>query len=255
MNKKWLVTIGAVLLLAVGLLASCTPGGGTFSGGTLELKGVLSGQQEGIFVNGEGKVTAVPDVAILRLGVEAQATSVAQAQKQAAEAMDNVMEALKDNGVAAKDIQTQSFNIQKVARWDDRNQQEVIIGYRVTNVVTAKIRDVARAGTVIDAVADAGGDLTRIDSIGFTVDDPTTYQGQAREKAVANAAAKAKQLAAAAGVKLGSPISISESTYIPGPIYRDVAMAKGAAAPEAVTPVSPGELEIVSNVQLVYEIN
>ena len=74
MNRKWMVTIGAivVLLVAVVGLAGCTSDG-TFSGGTLEIKGNLNGQQEGIWVNGEGKVTAVPDVAILRVGVEAQA--------------------------------------------------------------------------------------------------------------------------------------------------------------------------------------
>jgi uncharacterized protein YggE len=255
MNRKWMVTIGAVVVLLVAVvgLAGCNTEG-ALSGGTLEIKGNLNGQQEGIWVNGEGKVTAVPDVAILSVGVEAQAASVADAQSQASEAMDKVTAALKNGGVATKDIQTQYFNIQKVTRWDNDKQQEIVIGYRVTNMVTAKIRDVDKTGAVIDAVAAAGGDLTRIDSIGFTVDNPAPFQEQARQKAVADAAARAKQLADAAGVKLGKPIYITESSYFPSPIYRDVAM-KAEGTPSVETPVSPGELEITTSVQIAYDID
>lgn len=254
MNKKWMVIIGAVVVLLVAVvLAGCNTEG-TLSGGTLEIKGNLNGQQEGIWVNGEGKVTAVPDVAILRVGVEAQATSVADAQSQANGAMDKVTTALKNGGVATKDIQTQYFNIQKVTRWDNNTQQEVVIGYRVTNMVTAKIREINKTGAVIDAVAAAGGDLTRIDSIGFTVDNPAPYREQARQQAVADAAAKAKQLADAAGVKLSKPVYITESSYIPGPIYRDVAV-KAEGAPSVETPISPGEMEITTSVQIAYNID
>lgn len=255
MNRKWMLTIGAVAVLLVTVvgLVGCSSDG-VFSGGTLELTGNLAGQQEGIWVNGEGKVTAEYDIAILRVGVEAQAVSVTDAQSQATVAMEKVMDALKDSGVASKDIQTQSFNIQKVSRWDNDKQQEIILGYQVTNIVTAKIRDIDKAGEVIDAVVAAGGDLTRLDSIGFTIDDPAPYQKEAREKAVADAAAKAKQLADTADVKLGKPVYITENTYFPGPIYRDATMqAEGATS--ATTPISPGETEITVNVQIAYDIN
>jgi len=244
------------LILAVVGVSGCSSEGATFSGGTVELKGYLNSQQEGIWVNGEGKALAVPDVAILRLGIEAQEASVAEARTQAAEAMEQVTTALKSEGVAEKDIQTQYFNIQRVTRWDNIEEQEMLIGYRVTNIVTAKIREIDKVGTIIDAVAIAGGDLTRIDSIGFTVDDPTVYYKEARQKAVADAEAKAKQLAETAGVKLGKPTYISESSYTPGPIYRqDMVMEKAAGAPAVETPISPGEMEITLNVQLAYEID
>jgi hypothetical protein len=251
MQKTWLVVIGAVLILGVVGLVGCSPGN---VGGTLELKGIFNSQQQGIWVNGEGKVTAVPDVAILSLGIESQEATVALAQSAAASAMDSVMKALKDGGVKESDIQTQSLSVQKVTRWDNDKQQEITIGYRVSNMVTAKIRAVAKAGTVIDAVAAAGGDLTRINSIGFTVDDPKPYQEQARVQAVADAAAKAKKLAETSGVKLGMPTYISESSDVPVPIYRDAMFAKAEAAPAVETPVSPGELEITANVQLAYAI-
>lgn len=255
MKKTWLVVIGVALVLAVVGLAGCSSEGGvTLSGDPSGIKLNLSSQQEGIWVNGEGKVTAVPDVAILRVGIESQEATVAQAQDEATVAMNGVMEALEDEGVKDEDIQTQYFNIHRVTRWDNDNQREIVLGYRVTNVVTAKIRDVAGAGAVIDAVAVAGGDLTRIDSISFTIDDPTPYYEQARELAVVDAAAKAKTLADTADVKLGKPTYISESSYMPGPVYRGDMIAMAEAAPQMETPISPGEMEITTNVQMAYAI-
>ncbi len=163
------------------------------------------------------------------------------------------MTALTENGVAKKDIQTQYFSIRRVTKWDRVREVETVIGYRVTNMVTAKIRDIDEAGTIIDAVAKAGGDLTRIDNISFSVDDPSDYYEEAREKAMAEAKAKAKQLAGLAGVTLGKPIYITEGTQGP-PIYqRGVFMEEAMGAP-AATPISPGELEISLTVQVVYAI-
>ncbi|MFH1652126.1 MAG: SIMPL domain-containing protein [Chloroflexota bacterium] len=245
------IAAGLVAVVVIAGLAGCT-GGTTLGTGAVGIN--LNSQQEGIWVNGTGKVSAVPDIAIVSLGVEAQAGTVGEAQGQAAGAMDAVIKALKNNGVQDKDIQTQQFSIQKVSRWDNDKQQEIILGYRVTNTVTAKIRDLARSGAVIDAVATAGGDLTRINSIGFTIEDPTQYQQQARQKAVADAAAKAKQLADNAGVTLGKATYITENTYFPGPIFR-AGMAEAAApAPMPDTPISPGEQEVTVNVQITYSI-
>ena len=249
MRKGWLLIAGLVLVLGIIGLTGCEPGS-SVSGQVTGLN--LSGQQQGIWVSGQGKVTAVPDIATLRLGIEAQAASVAEAQTQAAGAMEKVMTALTNNGVAKKDIQTQYFNITKVTRWDDKNQQEVVIGYRVTNVVTAKIRNIDKVGSIIDAVAVAGGDLTRIDGIDFSVDDPADYYTEARELAMADAKAKAKQLADLAGVTLGKATYITESSYspaIPSPVRFE---AKAAMAAE--TPISAGEMEITTSVQVTFDI-
>lgn len=253
MKGRWLVVLGALAVLALGVvLASCT------TVNTTPYQG--SGQQQGIWVSGEGKVTVVPDVAILRVGIEAQETSVAQAQTRANDAMNKVMTALTGNSVAGKDIQTQQFSIQKITRFDPDKQQEVLIGYRVTNIVSARIRVLPqesftldyKAGTIIDAVAAAGGDLTRIDSISFTVDSPETFLGEAREKAMNDAKAKARQLADLGGVTLGKPTYIAESGQLPPPIPVRFAEAKEGMA--LATPISPGEMEITLSVQVVYEI-
>jgi uncharacterized protein YggE len=241
MKKNWFLGISLVLVLAiVGLCGCATPG-----------QVNLVNQEEGIWVTGEGEAMAVPDIATLRLGIAAQAATVAEAQTQATEAMTKVTDSLIDNGVAEKDIQTQYFNIRQVTKWDREREEEVVIGYRVTNKVTAKIRDIDKAGAIIDAVAEAGGDLTRIDGISFSVDESTAYYEEARQKAMADAKAKAEQLAELAGVTLGKPTYISEG--IPYSIYpRDYMYETAGAVPE--TPISPGEMELSLTVQVVYAI-
>ena len=252
MSKKLFGIIGLALLVPIIALAGCTGGATTVE----EVN--LDNQQAGIWVSGEGKVTAVPDIALLRLGIEAQETTVAQAQLEATEAMGKVRVALAGNGVAEKDIQTQYFSIRQVTRWDDAKGQEVVIGYRVSNTVNVKIREVEAVGVIIDAVALAGGDLTRIDSISFAIDDPSVYYGEAREQAMADAQAKAGQLAELAGVKLGKPTYISEGIQTPSTIYPRAEFdvrSSGVPAPVIeMAPISPGETEVILTVQMVYAI-
>jgi len=248
MKKSWLVAVSLVLVLAIVGLCGC--GGGELPS---ELRLNLNSQQEGIWVSGIGKVAVTPDIATLRLGVMAQAETVAEAQSQAAEAMDRVMAALIDHDVAEKDIQTQYFSINQITRWDRVKEEEIVVGYRVTNMVTAKIREIDETGSIIDAVAATGGDLTRINSIGFSVDDPSAYYEEARQKAMTDAKAKAEQLAELAGVTLGKPTYISEG--ISYPTYpRAVYEMAPAAPPMPETPISPGELEISLTVQVTYSI-
>ncbi len=252
MKRKWLLIISLALVLAVVGLYGCSSGDTPLGGSPSSLEINLANQQEGIWVTGTGEVSVVPDIVSLRLGIEAQQTSVAQAQTQAAEAMDEVMATLIDNGVAEKDIQTQYFSIRQVTKWDREKDEEIVIGYRVTHMVTAKIREIDKAGTIIDAVAEAGSDLTRIDSINFSVDDPSPYYEEARPKAMADAKAKAEQLAELAGVTLGKPTYISEGTQVPSPRGIPEAIYVGEAG--ATTSISPGEMEISLTVQVGYAI-
>lgn len=246
MKKTWFVVAALVLVIAVAGFSGCSQ---TATPSDVSLN--LNNQQEGIWITGTGKVTVIPDVATIRTGVESTETTVAQAQVKAAEAMDSVIKVLTDNGVARKDIQTQQFNIQRITRWDKDTQQEVITGYRVTNIVTAKIRDIAKTGAIIDAVAQAGGDLTRVDSISFSVDKPETYYGEARQKAIEDAKTKAEQLARLTEVKLGKPTYILENAQYPEPRYYS---GKADAGAPVETPISPGELEVTLTIQLVYAI-
>jgi len=220
---------------------------------TQSLSGILSQQSTGIWVTGEGKVSVVPDVAILSLGVEVQAATVAEAQSYAATVMTAVLAELDNQGVAKKDIQTRRFSIYPVRRWSEKESKEVLIGYRVTNTVTAKVRKVDDTGDIIDAVTKVGGDYIRITNISFTVDDPTPYYEEAREKAMADAEAKARQLADLGDVKLGKLTFISEGG--PLPVVRETYIEAPIPAPAmAPTPIRPGETEIRLTVQVAYSI-
>jgi uncharacterized protein YggE len=209
-------------------------------------------QSLGISVSGEGKVSGAPDVAVLTLGVSALAPSVKDARDQAATAMNGVVDSIKGNGVDAKDIQSTQFSIQPEYNYRDNNQE--LSGYRVTNIVTAKVRDIDNTSKVIDDAVAAGGDLTQIQGIDFTIDDPSKLQDEARAEAVKDAQTKAERLADLAGVKLGKPLSISESSASP-PLGANfgVGVAQGAAVP-APSPIEPGQLEVTLDIQVLYAI-
>ncbi len=254
--KRLTVSIGLLAVMLAGVTGCETLSPPTTSGEpSATASGLLISQQNtGIWVTGEGSVTVVPDIALLSLGVEAQADTVAVAQSQAATAMAAVTTELDSAGVDDKDIRTAHFSIFPVRRWSDEKQQEVLIGYRVTNTVTVKVRRVDDAGGIIDAVTTAGGDFIRINSLSFTVDDPADYKVEARDKAMADAQAKASQLAELSNVKLGRPVYINESGgFVPvtRPFFAESAIAMPAAPP---TQISPGEAEIRLSVQVVYGI-
>ena len=240
MGKKGaLLAAGLTLVLFAGVLAGCS---------TVN----LTGQQEGIVVSGEGNVSVVPDLATVNLGVEAQDTTVTAAQEQATSAMEVVMAALADNGVADEDIQTQYFSIYRVTRWDDETWEEVTIGYRVSNTVSVKLQDMDNISLIIDAAIEAGGDLIRVNGISFSVEDPSIYYEEAREEAMADAESRAEALAELAGIRLGKPTYITESNYQPGSVY--FSDARVDEAMESGTPISPGETEITLTVQVTYAI-
>jgi uncharacterized protein YggE len=251
MRIRIFLALGIALILATASLAGCsrTTGAATTDGQPI----INVNNQQGIWVNGEGKVTVTPDIATVSLGISAQAAKVADAQTQAAAAMDKVMKALTDSGIDQKDIQTQFFNISPQYRYDNVSQQSSIIGYQVSNIVTVKIRTVSKTGSIIDSVAAAGGDNTLINGVSFSVDQPGQYYSQARTLAMNDAKAKAQSLAGLAGVNLGKTIYITETSSSPpipyAPAARDVATA---AAP--TTAISPGQTDITLNLQVAYAI-
>ncbi len=255
MNKTWILALGIVLALLLGV-GGLVLAQSTKSDYSAQNPGAVSvniqNQQTGIWVNGVGTVKVTPDTAILSVGVEAQAATVKEAQAQAAAAMEKAVAALKAKGVSEKDIQTQYYNISKMTRWDDRGQTEIVLGYQVTNTVTVKIREIAKAGDIIDAVGMAGGDQIRINGVSFTVDDTTKVTREAREKAMADAKAKAEQMAKLSGVRLGKVTYVSESSYYP--YATRSSMPTMDAMEGAKTVISPGETEITINVQVVYGI-
>ena len=248
MKKFWLIGVFLVALLSV-LFVGCSS---TNSGGTVA--GIFSSQQEGIVVTGTGKVTVTPDIADLLLGVDSREATVAEAQAKAADAMAQIMVVLKQNNIADKDIKTQQFNISPVYSYDSKNNINIIIAYEVTNTVDAKIRNLTNIGAIIDAASMVGGDLTRVNSVTFSVEDPTKYYTQARELAMTDANNTAKQLATLGGVTLGKPIYISQSSYYYPQTINLVKDTAGGSVPAPSTPITPGETDITLTVQVTYSI-
>ena len=249
--KKLIIIAGLLLLI----IAVGTSGCDSLSAPSSP-RNTNSSQQTGIWVSGEGKVTVTPDLAILSLGVEAQADTVSQAQKQAATGMSAIMDTLITRGIESGDIQTQYYSIYPSRRWKPETEEDEIVGYRVTNTVTVKIRDIEETGAIIDDVAAAGGDLIRINSISFTIDDPVPYQKEAREKALADAKEKAQQIADSAELELGEPTYIAEnSSYYPYTVDLGFAITAPVAMDESGASISPGETTITVIMQVAYSIN
>lgn len=216
----------------------------------------------GIWVSGQGTISVAPDLAMLDFGVETRAANVSEANSQASMAMDAVIEALKARGVKNEDIQTSRFSI--YPRYDYieeekdgiRSSREVLVGYRVRNSGTVKLRDLDTVGEVIDEVVTAGGDNVRINGINFTLEDPKPKMAELREMAVADAQAKAEHLAELSEVSVGRLIYISEGAA--GPSVRgfaeslDFAYALPAAA--RAPSISGGEVTLSLSVQAGFAI-
>jgi uncharacterized protein YggE len=251
-----------VLVLAIAVMAAVAVGlAGCDSTGTVSAQqqpvNVNVNGQQGIWVDGQGKVTVTPNIVQVNMGVQSQAPTVAEAQAQASAAMDKVIAALTENGVDKKDIQTQNFNIQQLLKYDNYNQNNSITGYQVNNMVNVKIRAVDKAGTIIDAAAKAGGDNIRINGVNFTVDQPEQYYAQARQLAMTDALAKAKDLAKLSGVTLARATYLTESVNGNYQPYFNAPMAMAGSQLSASVPapyINPGQSDIILIVQVSYSI-
>lgn len=199
----------------------------------------------GISVLGQGSVSVAPDQAEVWLGVSAKAQSVSEAQNDASNRMAQIMDRLTALGVSKDKITTVRYNISP-----QYGQNQVLTGYQVDNVISVKTTAIDKLGTLLDSVVTAGAN--RVERISFGVANPTPLAAKAREAAMADARAKADQLAKLAGVSLGRPIILSESTSSapPAPLGLGAAAAPAAQA----VPISPGESEIRVTVQVTYSI-
>lgn len=202
-----------------------------------------------ITAQGIGKVTGTPDVVTIGLGVQTTSTSAQSALDENNKLATDAIAALKDNGVAPEDLQTSQLSV-----YPTYGDQSQVTGYQVSNMVTAKLRDVSKSGAVIDAVGKSAGNAIRVQQLSFAIDDDSAPRAAARADAVQHARAQAKQLADAAGVALGPIHSITEIAAQNTPYYPPMDMAAGTAAVPAAPPVEAGSLELTVTVQVVYEI-
>ena len=197
-----------------------------------------------ITVVGTGEVRGTPDVADLVLGVTGRAGSAADAMARIADRAQKVIDALHDAGVSDDDIQTADLSVQPV--YDDNGN---VKGYEASNTVSVRIRDLAKAGAVVDAAAAVAGDDIRVQGITFSIDDDSSLLAAARTKATKRARAQAEQLASGAEVEVGEVRSISESTSSVPLTYSGDAAGKAAS-----TPVMPGSETLSVEATVVFAI-
>lgn len=247
------VVAGAVILGAAFWLGSHT--GGDASAATLvsttatpsPSSGTATPSAAGITVTGESTVAGKPDTLRLNLAISTKADSVQSALGRANDAMGKVQSSLRRSGVSDKDLQTSSLDVQP-SYTSPSSGQPSIDGYTVTEGVTAVLRDLGKAGQAIAGATKAGGNAVQVNGIQLDIADTSSLASAARDRAVANAKAKAEQFAKATGRELGAVVSLTESVTQQPPI----AYSGAAVARDAAVPISAGSQDVGVSVTIVY---
>ncbi len=206
-----------------------------------------------LMVNGYGKINGNNDIAMTTIGFSNTDKDVAKAQAANKAVMDKVFADLKKLGVADKDLQTNYTIYPEYNYTQDKGQ--LLVGYRVNEQLTVKIRDLAKITEVLGLAGKYGAN--EVGGLSFTIDDPENLKEQAREKAIADARAKALVLAARLGVRLGGVISYNEyegsNDYYPLKAMSSI-VAEGGGMSAAPAQVAAGSKDVVMNVNVNFEI-
>jgi uncharacterized protein YggE len=207
-----------------------------------------------ISVDATGSVKGKPDTATVQLGVEANRPTAAEAMEVVNAKAQALIGVLQEQGVEEADITTSQLSLWP--QYDSSGTGRSVTSYTASNMVSAVVRDLGRAGGVIDQATKAAGEEARVHGISFSISDTTPYAAKARAEAVKRAKQQAEELAAAAGVKVGPVERIATASYDVSPpamMARD-SMAPMAAGMAAAPPVQPGTQEITARVTMVYEL-
>jgi uncharacterized protein YggE len=200
-----------------------------------------------ITVSGEGRVSAEPDMALLRLGVSREARKASDAMRAASEAAAAVLAQVRASGIEARDVQT--ANVSLSPRWQhDKNNASRIIGYVASNDLTVRVRALETLGALMDAVVSDGAN--QMNGLSFAIAEPQPLQDEARKSAILDARRKAALLAETAGVSLGPVLTVTEGSAVQPP----VAFARGAVLESSAVPIAAGELDISARVTVVFAI-
>lgn len=199
-----------------------------------------------VTVTGEATVTATPDAAVIRIGVTSQGKTARAASDANAKQMTGVLAAIKETGVADKDVQTSSLSLQP--QYDpNKSGAARLTGFQVNNQITVKLRDIDKLPAVLDRAIAAGAN--EMSGIEFVVSEQSKLLDTARKEAVADAHRKAELYANAAGMKVGRVLAISEEGAAP-PARPFQPMLRASAA----IPIAPGEQTLRAVVTVSYEL-
>lgn len=231
--RALLVGVAGLAVLAVG---GCDASSGPVAG---------SGDPRQVTVVGEGQVQGVPDTLTTNVAMEFIAADVSSALNQSSQRQQAVIDALVAAGIDRKDISTTQVSVQPQFGTDGASN--TITGYRASNTIDVKIRDLDTASQTLTLIAETGGDATRINSVAFSIEDDSDLVRDARAEAFNDAKNRAQQYADLSGLSLGEVISTSEESGStpPRPMPR--------AAMEAV-PLEPGQQAVNFSVTVIWEL-
>lgn len=238
-------------LLALALLATVLVGCTTAQAAAEAEVAAAQRPDRYITVVGSGEVSLVPDIAEVNIGAEVAAATVSEAKAEVDRRVEAIMVAFQEMGIAEQDIQTSHYSIHferesfgPVAREEGAPETEG--AYRVFNMLNVTIREIEQVGEILDAAIEAGAN--QMYGVNFTISDTQEWESEAREKAMADAKARAEELAQLGGVELGEVLSVSE--VVGGtPFAATVERAMGGGGG-----IAPGELDFSARIQVTFAI-
>jgi uncharacterized protein YggE len=204
--------------------------------------------RESVLVTGTGEASGEPDTLTVDFGVESGGSTIAQAVDSANSAAARMRDTLLRAGVARADLQSSNFNVGTKV-----NDAQTIVGYTVSEGLTAKIRDLKRAGDIMSAAIAAGGDAARLNGVSFGIEKDTALLAEARRKAFADARQKAELYAREAGRPLGRVLQVSEA--VPGYGGPVVPFAYAPAAMASRFPIEPGRQRLTVTVTVEWALD
>lgn len=210
-----------------------------------------------ISIEGNGTATGEPDIAVISMSALVLADSMANARNKAARTIAAIMSVLQDAGVADSDVRTSRFSISPRYNYL-KDKKAKLIGYEVSNTISVTARDLDGVGALLDRVADAGGDATRVNGVSFRVEDTAALEREARINAIEDVKAKADLYAERLGFSV-RVLDVREtdfrSTRIPNDAFGPPSLLAFApqAAPEP-TQIFSGDCELSVRVQVAFAI-
>jgi uncharacterized protein YggE len=202
-------------------------------------------------VTGNGEVNATPDIAYISLGVTTEKTTVGEAQSINSDTMNKLIASIENQGIDKNDIKTDDFSISPKYNYNEKTGESTLAGYTVSNTLNVTVRNISKAGQVIDSAVQSGANVST--GISFGVSDYEKYYNTALANAMANAKSKAQVMADALNVNISTPVKVSElssSTPVIHPIYYPE--ATGASAKNS-TSIESGTYKISASVSADYE--
>ena len=204
-----------------------------------------------IDISATGSVSRVPDLAIISAGVVTKSATASGAIADNAARMERVLAALKRAGIAQRDIQTSSINLNPDYRYQD-NQPPVLTGYQASNNVSVKFRDIRNSGAILDALVAQGAN--QINGPSLTIDKPEAAYDEARTKALTAGKARAELYARSLGMRVVRLLSVSESGGVGRPPMPMYARAEGAMMADAKTSIAPGSQDLEVTLAMSFEL-